>query len=55
MQAVVAQWVEQWRASMVRFAYLHLSSVDDAEDVVQETFAAVLSADRAALPVRRFA
>lgn len=49
MQAVVAQWVEQWRASMVRFAYLHLSSVDDAEDVVQETFAAVLSADRATL------
>lgn len=49
MHTLVAEWVNQWRKPMVRFARLHLSSVDDAEDAVQETFAAVLVADRATL------
>ena len=43
------QWVRQWRAPMLRFARLHLSHDADAEDVVQETFAAVLVTDPAKL------
>jgi RNA polymerase sigma-70 factor (ECF subfamily) len=42
-------WVRQWRAPMLRFARLHLSHHADAEDAVQETFAAVLMADKATL------
>lgn len=42
-------WVRQWRLPMLRFARLHLSHHEDAEDAVQETFAAVLTADAATL------
>lgn len=38
----LSQWVNEWQNAMLRFARLHLSSVEDAEDAVQETFAAVL-------------
>lgn len=38
-------WVKQWRAPMLRFARLHLSHQEDAEDAVQETFASVLQAN----------
>lgn len=41
----VDAWGEQWRTSMVRFARVHLSSLEDAEDVVQDTFLAALSVD----------
>ena len=44
-------WVRQWRAPMLRFARLHLSHEADAEDAVQEAFAAVLVADPATLSV----
>lgn len=36
-------WVKQWRSPMLRFARLHLSQHEDAEDAVQETFAAALT------------
>ncbi|MBS53051.1 MAG: RNA polymerase subunit sigma [Oceanospirillaceae bacterium] len=39
----ISQWVHQWRTPMLRFAQLHLSSADDAEDAVQETFAALVT------------
>lgn len=42
-------WVRQWRAAMLRFARLHLSSLADAEDAVQETFTAVLLAEASTL------
>lgn len=42
-------WVRQWRGAMLRFARLHLSSPEDAEDVVQDTFAAALVLDPATL------
>lgn len=45
MRANVESWVRQWRGAMLRFARLHLSSPEDAEDAVQEAFAAVLVAD----------
>jgi RNA polymerase sigma-70 factor (ECF subfamily) len=38
-------WVKQWRSPMLRFARLHLSHAEDAEDAVQESFAAVLLAN----------
>ncbi|MES2917406.1 MAG: sigma-70 family RNA polymerase sigma factor [Pseudomonadota bacterium] len=38
-------WVRQWQGAMLRFARLHLSSHEDAEDAVQDTFAAALVAD----------
>ena len=45
----VGEWGRLWRNAMLRFARLHLSSHDDAEDAVQDTFAAVLVADPAML------
>lgn len=42
-------WVRQWRGAMLRFARLHLSSQDDAEDAVQDAFAAALVTDPATL------
>ncbi|MCP5325884.1 MAG: sigma-70 family RNA polymerase sigma factor [Oceanospirillaceae bacterium] len=42
---LISQWVNQWQNAMLRFARLHLSSVEDAEDAVQETFAALLQND----------
>lgn len=49
MHADIESWVRQWRGAMLRFARLHLSSRDDAEDAVQDAFAAVLVADPATL------
>jgi RNA polymerase sigma-70 factor, ECF subfamily len=45
----LASWVKQWQNAMLRFARMHLSSLEDAEDVVQETFAAALQADTSTL------
>ena len=39
----INEWVRDWRLPMVRFARLHLPSPDDAEDVVQDCFEAVLN------------
>lgn len=47
----VDQWVRQWRTPMLRFARLHLSHREDAEDAVQDTFTAVLVADPGTLSV----
>lgn len=49
---VLDAWVRQWRAPMLRFAKLHLSSQDDAEDAVQEAFAAILSTSDSLSSVR---
>lgn len=49
MRDEVDGWVRQWRGAMLRFARLHLSSHEDAEDAVQDTFAAALVADPATL------
>lgn len=43
--ADLTDWVRQWRAPMLRFARLHLSHTEDAEDAVQDCFTAVLSTD----------
>ena len=45
----IESWVQQWRAAMLRFARLHLSSLADAEDAVQDTFAAVLLVEASTL------
>lgn len=45
----VERWTRQWRRAMVRFARLHLSSPEDAEDAVQDALAAALVADPATL------
>lgn len=42
-RTTIDEWVRTWRQPMVRFARLHLPSPDDAEDVVQDCFEAVLS------------
>tara|TARA_B100001109_G_scaffold60988_1_gene49679 strand:- start:91255 stop:91839 length:585 start_codon:yes stop_codon:yes gene_type:complete len=39
----ISQWVARWQTPMLRFARLHLSSAEDAEDAVQDTFTALLS------------
>lgn len=49
VHANVELWARQWRGAMLRFARLHLSSHDDAEDAVQDAFTAVLVADGATL------
>lgn len=46
---LVDQWTHQWRGAMLRFARLHLSSRDDAEDAVQDALTAALMADPATL------
>ncbi len=45
MRSEVDGWARQWRGAMLRFARLHLSSHEDAEDAVQDAFAAALIAD----------
>lgn len=38
-----AQWAQQWRGPMLRFARLHLQPDEDAEDAVQDALAAAMS------------
>lgn len=45
----IAQLAPTWRGAMLRFALLHLQPREDAEDAVQDTLAAVLGVDAAAL------
>jgi len=47
--STLAQLAQQWRGPMLRFAQLHLQPREDAEDAVQDTLAAMLTADPQAL------
>ncbi len=40
-----ARFSQRWRGPMLRFALLHIQPREDAEDAVQDAFAAVLTAD----------
>lgn len=40
-----AQWISQWRGPMLRFAYLHLSPREEAEDAVQDALLALWEID----------
>lgn len=40
-----AQWIRQWRGPMLRFACLHLSPREEAEDAVQDALIALLEID----------
>lgn len=42
-----ASWDREWRGPMLRFALLHLQPREEAEDAVQDTFTAMLSASAA--------
>ena len=48
MRTHLPDWTSRWQSPMLVFARLHLSSGEDAEDVVQETWLAALQ--RAWLP-----
>ena len=41
-QTHLTEWTHRFREPMFKFAVLNLSSLDDAEDVVQDTFEALL-------------
>ncbi len=40
-----SDWAVQWRAPMLKFARLHIQPLEDAEDAVQDAFAAFLAVD----------
>ena len=40
-----AQWMSKWRGPMLRFACLHLSPREEAEDAVQDSLLALLEVD----------
>lgn len=44
-----SDWVLQWRAPMLKFARLHIQPLEEAEDAVQDAFAALLEVGEATL------
>ncbi len=42
-------WASQWRAPMLKFARLHIQPAEEAEDAVQDAFAALLETSEATL------
>ncbi len=44
-----SDWALRWRAPMLRFARLHIQPAEEAEDAVQDAFAALLEASEVTL------